>query len=37
MNWAGLFILLGLIGLAVYTLPWGLVILGLLYLLWRTC
>lgn len=28
MNWAGLSIVVGLLGLAVFTMPWGLIILA---------
>lgn len=28
MSWAGLSIVVGLLGLAVFTMPWGLVILA---------
>lgn len=28
MNWAGLSVVIGLLGLAVFTMPWGLIILA---------
>lgn len=37
MNWAGFFVILGLVGLAIHTLPWGLLIFVLIYLVLRTC
>jgi hypothetical protein len=36
MNWAALSVVVGLIGLAISTMPWGIVILaGLVYLCTR--
>lgn len=35
MNWAGLSIAIGLIGLAVFTMPYGLVILAGMVWVWR--
>lgn len=37
MNWAGLSIVVSLIALGIYTMPWGIVIFAILYLVWRTC
>lgn len=37
MNWAGLSIIAGLIALGIYTMPWGLLIFVLIYLVLRTC
>ena len=37
MNWPGLLVLVGLLGLAIETWPWGLLILaGLARLFWRS-
>ena len=36
MNWGALSVVIGLVGLAIYTMPWGIVILaGLAYLYTR--
>ena len=33
MNWAGLSVAVGLVGLAIFTMPWGIIILaGLAYM-----
>jgi hypothetical protein len=31
MNWGALSVVVGLIGLAVYTMPWGIIILAGMY------
>lgn len=35
MNWAGLSIVVSLIALGIYTMPWGLIIFAILYWVWR--
>lgn len=37
MNWSGLFILAGVIALAVATFPFGLVAIPIAVWLWRRC
>ena len=37
VNWGGAFVLIGLLGVAVTTMPWGLLVLaGLAVVLWRS-
>lgn len=35
MNWAGLSIAIGLLGLAIFTMPWGLAILVVMVWMYR--